>query len=828
MAEHFYNKNWTFAQCAELATRGSIVLAICSAPIIFGLTRQKGSFFYHNELFTTSSLVMFVYTLYLNVGDTISFALEGMLGTFSAAIAAWIMFGLFDAGYEGDDVVPWWFGLCFGVFFVVSTLVLNFSTLAQVFSLSNFVWHWMSFMNPDFVKYSEDNIFGLTIHLYGFNGIMTAFAGCVMAISSICLPYPILALSKACDVAEDISECISESWDTAIEFYCSTDHSIQTKTRLKQEMGETQNYIGTLQGYVDSSWWEVVWFPKWMRIRRMLFHLNKVTKESFDRLMFVIVRSVSREDFDHEHDQVVEACKPAILKVVQGAKSILRTCMTGALNGGLKDADEEQDLERRVSEVKDATKELTQQFLRIKETLGLKDKIGKSLIDEHVFAFEVCVFGRLVNELAAKFISDGRARRGEEGEKKLEEASKTNAIVAIVKKIFDPEVILDRERLNFSLRNSLTILLGFAVGLAGYHDMIRPYNAGIASTAAVLLSKYGGSAITKNLNRLLGVVIGELVGELVYSLLGWCSWWGYTAILLCTFFWTLSMLFTYYHSAALGSVACLMAAFGTQKFLKGCSSSWVDPLNTYHDVINCVTAIMLMMIIDSLFGLGPPSQKAATAFEDAWAVIIKDVMECLDPNTVAVHEDSEQIIGDLGRATMLAIEAAAEPRYWRTAWKQQLFNSALKCAFGVRLNLICIIYAVADEEGRTEEDNKEDWYVKLLQAKAFGDIRDGVGTLLEQIKLLSKVFRHEDVAPMRELYDPILDKFPVQQVDDAILRLMDEATQEGSAVLAKTDPAQLKTMEEDGPAQLCFVISCLKSLVQDMQDYKFEVLAAPI
>uniref|UniRef100_A0A7S4SBP9 DUF2421 domain-containing protein n=1 Tax=Alexandrium monilatum TaxID=311494 RepID=A0A7S4SBP9_9DINO len=820
-----YNKNWSFAQSAELATRASIFMLVFATPLILSLHRSETSFFYENEMFNSSAIVMFVYTLYLSVGDTIIFAIDGMLGTISAAAAAMVMFAIFPHGCQ-EEVSPglWWFGLVAGVLFVTSTLVLNFSTLAQVFALSNFVWHWMAFMTG--VDHWPDTIiFGVHIRLYGFEGILTACSGCMLAMLSICLPYPMLALTKACDVAEDIVTCIGESWDTSIEFYCNAVRADYKQSKLRQEMSEISKYIGSLQGYVDSSWWEAVLIPKWRRTSIHLFHLNKVTKEVFDRLMHVIVRSVGREEFDEQHEKVMKTCQPYIDKVIMTAKTLLERCMKAANNGGVEDAAEEAELETLMGKVKAGMRDLTQKFLGAKEDLGLLGSITETLIDEHVFAFEVCVFGRLACELAANFINDSRARRGEEGGKLLDPPSKEWPIVSAVKKVFDPKVVRESEHLNFALRNTLSILLGFTIGYNGYHKMIREHNAGISGTAAVLLSKYGGSALTKNMNRLMGVVVGELAGELIYALLGWCDWWGVASLMVCVFLWSLTMLFTYYNSPRLGPITCLMAAFGTQELLKGCSEEKVNPLETFHDVINCVVSIFIMMFVDSAFSLGNPSKKASGVLAEAWEQLVKDVLEVFSAEKETVHEDSGAITALIGNASFLNQEANEEPRYWKTPWKFDLFNRALECASGVRLNLTCIVYAVADEEGRTKEDTKEDWFQKLLQAEAFKDIRQGMETMMEQIKVLSKVFAHEEVSPMEELKDEELCKRPEELLNGGIKRLMADAGKD-SDIMAKKDPSTLSTMEQDGAAQLAFVISCIRSLMQDMQDFKFEVLAA--
>lgn len=57
----------------------------------------------------------------------------------------------------------------------------------------------------------------------------------------------------------------------------------------------------------------------------------------------------------------------------------------------------------------------------------------------------------------------------------------------------------------------------------GYSRLILKYEADIACTAAILLSKFSGSAMKKNLSRLQGVVLGLVTGALGFALLGRCE-----------------------------------------------------------------------------------------------------------------------------------------------------------------------------------------------------------------------------------------------------------------------------------------------------------------
>merc|ERR1719387_314626 len=102
--------------------------------------------------------------------------------------------------------------------------------------------------------------------------------------------------------------------------------------------------------------------------------------------------------------------------------------------------------------------------------------------------------------------------------------------------------------MDFALRNWLAIILGFLIGYVGHSTMLAPHDASIASTIGVLLSNFAGSAITKNLGRLQGLVLGTVSGQLIFSFFGECSTMHMMGTMACIFCFTTMGLFIYYHS----------------------------------------------------------------------------------------------------------------------------------------------------------------------------------------------------------------------------------------------------------------------------------------
>lgn len=71
--------------------------------------------------------------------------------------------------------------------------------------------------------------------------------------------------------------------------------------------------------------------------------------------------------------------------------------------------------------------------------------------------------------------------------------------------------------------------------------MVPRYNAGIACTTAILLSKFQGSAMAKALERLQGVVLGNIFGQLIYVVVARCNPLAYSAMAMVIFGWSNSL-----------------------------------------------------------------------------------------------------------------------------------------------------------------------------------------------------------------------------------------------------------------------------------------------
>merc|ERR1719401_506165 len=132
------------------------------------------------------------------------------------------------------------------------------------------------------------------------------------------------------------------------------------------------------------------------------------------------------------------------------------------------------------------------------------------------------------------------------------------------------------------------------------------YDAGTAAFSAVLLRKSLGAASARNLNRLRGVVIGTVIGHVTYSMIGWCTLWGYSLMSLAMFSWVATSLFQHHdasrtsagiavgHSAAGATAGMLAAYFGATGMMEECTEEVYTVLDvlgrSYYMIIDSLTA----------------------------------------------------------------------------------------------------------------------------------------------------------------------------------------------------------------------------------------------
>merc|ERR1712113_1295877 len=96
-------------------------------------------------------------------------------------------------------------------------------------------------------------------------------------------------------------------------------------------------------------------------------------------------------------------------------------------------------------------------------------------------------------------------------------------------------------KLLFALRNTLSIFLTFVLGYYCDNALFTPYSATMSGTLSLLVSHFPGSALAKNLKRLLGVTLGKVLPIIIMGLCSFSpcgSYMRYFSKIISLFFFT--------------------------------------------------------------------------------------------------------------------------------------------------------------------------------------------------------------------------------------------------------------------------------------------------
>eukprot|EP00913_Durusdinium_trenchii_P032530 g30455.t1 len=120
------------------------------------------------------------------------------------------------------------------------------------------------------------------------------------------------------------------------------------------------------------------------------------------------------------------------------------------------------------------------------------------------------------------------------------------------------------EGVRYSMRVIISVLLGFFTGFTGL-GMVDPGTPAIAKATATLLSKFPGSALVKNLNRIQGVVLGTVFGQLLDTIFhrsAVCSCWNEILLGCCFASYIFATVFIHFYVTDFAILGIQMANFG--------------------------------------------------------------------------------------------------------------------------------------------------------------------------------------------------------------------------------------------------------------------------
>lgn len=750
--ERFFSKdkNSVYAQDAEVAFRGAMLILIGALPFLLvpGDVRNHMTDVYHlvsDGWYSQFGISCFLFAYYKDLGTTASLAISGTVGVYLAVFGSWVLFGFYPESITAESSNMMYaivFG--YGAFFVFVMLFLNLNTNTTIFAISSFVWYLMQFMKP--VGTANFAVgFEIDLHGYATKEFISSFTGSLLAVLCMSFPYPITACSRASDSARAVVPALATAWAGLTDFACTAkkeDMNDLELCRIKRSLNQISSTVRTISGNIDTSWWECLGFGKMQRQRVMLRSLEILLSELYDRLLATFCICIR----DQSPSEMMSKVKPNIEVAIQEGNKLLNMGLIALAAGTVSD-EMAASLKQGAGRARQASFELTEKFRSVKAQ-SRKAPVDADLLSESAFCLTVCSFSRLVADWA-----DDLASR----QPPPPEAGGFLGLGSIAD-VFNMKICLERGHLNYVFKNWASVCLGFFIGYSSYFELCGHYNAAMASTAAVFISKSAGSAITKNLSRMQGAVLGSASGGLIYALFGTCTTQGVLGLALGLFMWLSFTLFIYNNSSVNCGLGFLLAYFGTGAMIKGCGRHGSDGLGTM--VFNLLFTVAIMTVVDTVFqGRSTASGQAHEALISSCNSIKKSIEEVHDKNIRRIEFNGE-VLKSLAFAETMGACADQEPRWQKSPWRAKSFAKAVDMAYNMRYVLYGLRYAIA--HGANAADKSEQ-FLEALACPEFQQCVERPENRMTQVEDLLQILINETDyrnATYMKVEDEVIERAP--------------------------------------------------------------------
>jgi len=809
--------NQSFAEDLQLAFRAGAFIIVCAMPFLVPRTYCNICYeVVRTRFYNSASVVYFCFTLYKTTGDTIYFAYGGLMGTVIAVFNIWALMGFFPGGYvpgTPNAEATFWMINAWGAVFVFLMLYLNLDGNTRVFGLTTFVWYWMAALNHHVVTGFAHN-FEIKLNGGAMGELCCAASGCGIAIVASCLPTPLLATYKMNDTGKFLVRKLHSVWSDFIEYYGGEDKNPYSQNVLGKDLASLQSASGTLAPFITASWYECMGMGGANRRRLMMKLLDAYLSECFNRLSCVLSACLN-EDFDDTHDKLMKRVRPHMTEVIAKVGDLLSVCEDRIIACGW-DEESTTTAAAMKEDLNKCVDAMTKEFLAASKEMSLYH-VSDSIAGEFLVGSNLCCWARITSEFCDNL----------QGELPTEKTDWTAGGGTLG--IFAPGINNTPENLNYVLRGWVSVMIAFYIGFNGVAGkMVKNYNAALASTICVLLSKSVGGAIAANLMRLQGVVLGTVIGQVAYALLAWCVWWGYLSVTCFVYMWSCVTMYMYYHSDNYSTVGLLLSIFANGAMLQGCSDEIFDPTIAYHGIINTVSGITIMATMDLILAPDRSSNMAMRCYKNASEPLIVMADELFDSKVATLAPRKGAIRGLIAKANMMNTQASLEPRFWREDWPFATYAAGCSALTSLRFNMATVDYALVDPG--SDARPKAPHFIAGTKMEEFEALRLHFKQQMEFIQdQMAKCLENE----------VIVDVFEGDYVPEASLKstseeqLMRNKLNEWAVAVSK-NPEVIKqeadtledthvvkstfaSLEDDPIADMCILYGCLENMITQLE-----------
>eukprot|EP00930_Biecheleria_cincta_P004874 TRINITY_DN105803_c0_g1_i1.p1 TRINITY_DN105803_c0_g1~~TRINITY_DN105803_c0_g1_i1.p1 ORF type:complete len:859 (-),score=170.86 TRINITY_DN105803_c0_g1_i1:93-2669(-) len=638
-----------------------------------------------NAGFSMSTILCnMLFTVGSDLGSTINNFFYGIIGSLWAWFAFWLFLGVFPGGYTGNNDHVWWVGALYIAVYTLIFLIVNVNENIRFWALLNFTGGFaMDILNPNTTTEAYSTNFNLDYATKAENGLILFVLGAILAMLIFAFPY-LSSLDKSQRRVSDVLSGLTDLQRRVLNYYAGAGRTLEVEN-LADDFVVLKSQLSDAEAHGANSWFESLGKSNRRALSGKLVKMMHDVMDCYHGIFPVI----ATEDFSESHYIMLRSIRQPLEQTMDCVHTIMGQMLMAAEDGILDD-EERADMEERmmqlpilVQEIQSKVQEASSQFGRL--------PLNRTVLGEHAFAYTTCSMAQMVLDHARDLFEDP------------ERDSWFGMWKEAVRKLFT----ITRSDCSWATRASIAIFLNFAIGYIGRCNaqamddwrtamsnpemaaklvgkeapscLVEPYTVALANINIVLLSKLHGSTFKSGLDRLAAVVVAVVVGQGLYSFLGWCDVTSKILSAVAIFFVTWCFMYMGYRGGSFAALGQRLAAITVSSLMADCTNDAYTTgtySKSYHSLVYIVVGVLIVMTCDMLLG---STSSATQCLElqlqtlDAFHDLCRRYLDGLVPAD-SMPAALADVAADLDRAKELAVDAAAEPNFWRAEWNAPLFT----------------------------------------------------------------------------------------------------------------------------------------------------------
>jgi len=762
--------------------RCTAAVVVCSLPVFIPSVYNKMDVNYSGNIAGGVCLLV-VFTIYQNLGITVSQAWQGFVGSGVGCVLIHLLNVWMPLGARNPETYNFWAANLICFLFIFLNLWLNISLNTRLFSICYFVYMMMEFQNPTSVAIFNTG-WAIDYDSYQASTWFTIIPGLIIAILCMLFPTPLTASSACKRSAAASTNTLTQLIEDISEYFNGSCASVKIY-QYETTAVSLRSLLGTLSADLDGSWWEHFDIGANGQVRGLLTRHGTMMSHMCDNL-FAMLACVSVEGFEDSHVNCMEKMKAPVDKLNSTVKDLMDS-VTAAASDGTISPDERGELMDYQNAVKVALGELSAAFDSTRKELFPDCRVTADLQSESFFFYTLSVYARYACDYTDELLNNPPVVKG--FCKEL-----VDAFIAM----FDMNLLTkDPDYTSFTIRNTISITICYFLGM-----YCLDYSGIVSGSASVLLSKFAGSALVKNLGRLQAVCIGNIAPHIIVTIFGTaCSAPRIVASIVAMGMWEIISCYVFYASASYGYIGCLVAAFSLSQLIYPCSdvtgAAAAAAEATFEQAVfakltQTTMAVAIMTCVDSVLARDRASTmainnflqgmlgidggfQAAFAERDAAGNVKKAAKQIKARRAIDISGKGDSatapemherkpgyIAGKLAMASFLGGESPKEPRYQRAPWPTAYFDSMVRLAYILRA------YLNELEHGMTKSDGSyDDLWGNVRDCPSFEKVKtDLMQTMEDVLNLAQTVMRNETAQDMTHMVDKLTVLEGCDKLDD--------------------------------------------------------------